>query len=40
MQLRAMAQHPREIDVMRALLEERGIPTEPPADWKPREPEP
>jgi len=34
--LGATAKHPREIDVMRALLEEQGIPTEPPADWKPQ----
>lgn len=33
--LRVMVNRPREADVLRALLEERGIPTEPPADWKP-----
>jgi hypothetical protein len=30
-----LADHPREIDTYRAFLEERGIPTQPPADWKP-----
>ena len=33
--LRVMVNRPREVDVLRALLEERGIPPEPPADWKP-----
>ena len=33
--LRAFADHPREMDALRAWFEERGIPTEPPADWKP-----
>jgi hypothetical protein len=30
-----MAAHPREIDAERALLQEHGLPTEPPADWQP-----
>jgi hypothetical protein len=29
-----LADHPREIDGLRAFLEERGIPAEPPVDWK------
>lgn len=29
-----LADHPREIDVYRVMLEEHGIPTEPPAHWK------
>jgi hypothetical protein len=33
--LRAIADHPRQLDAWRAWLEEHGIPTEPPADWKP-----
>lgn len=34
--LAAFVDHPREIDALRAYLEARGIPTEPPAGWKPR----
>jgi hypothetical protein len=33
--LRRLPVHPREIDLYRAVLEEHGIPREPPADWKP-----
>jgi len=33
--LGVVADHPREVDAWRAWLEEHGIPTEPPADWKP-----
>jgi hypothetical protein len=29
-----MADHPRAMDVYRTVLEEHGIPTEPPSDWK------
>lgn len=33
--LRVLAEHPRELDALRALVEAHGMPTEPPADWKP-----
>jgi hypothetical protein len=35
--LRLSSSHPREIDALRALLEENGMATEPPADWQPPE---
>ncbi len=33
--LRPVTDHPREIDALRATLEEHGVPTVPPMGWKP-----